>query len=390
MGTTLTSRQRLLTAIANEKPDVLPVTTHHVMPYYLERFQNNISIQEFFDKFGFDSIKWYVSQLPDTKKGEYTKDSNKKRGFLEMPVIVSDNWQVKEEQLPNDKYKTVKYTVVTPKKALTMILQSNEYTTWITEHIIKEDEDIEVIANYLPMPIGDVEGSKSALEEIGEKGILRTHIPSTIDMFGQPGCWQDACCMYGTEQLIMKTYDDPSWVHQLLKIIKGRKENYINTLSNTAYDIIELGGGDGCTSVISPSIFDDYVAPYDKSLIETAHKNGMKISYHLCGSKMALIDSIAHMGMDALETLTPVAMGGDADLRVIKEKLGDKMCLIGGFDQNNNFVSGTEEQTRQAVTKCFEEAGENGGYIIAPSDHFFDAKDELLYAFTQQAHSIKY
>ena len=386
----MTSRERMIAAITGKKPDVLPVTTHHVMPYFLKKKQNNISIPEFFQKFGFDAINWHVSQLPNLKNGEFKDASQSEKGFLESTRIMSGKWVIAQEEIPHETYATVKYTITTPEKKLSLILQSNEYTTWIIDHPIKEDNDIEILEKYMPMPVADIEGSLKARADIGDGGIVRTHIPTTIDMFGQPGVWQDACCMVGTENLIMKTYDDPDWVHRLLQVIQKRKIEYIKSLAGAAYDIIELGGGDGCTSVISPAIFDEFVAPYDKILIDEAHKAGQRITYHLCGSKMALIDSIAEMGMDALETLTPAAMGGDTNLRVIKEKIGKKMCLIGGFDQNNYFVGCDEQQTRDAVRKCFNEAGGEGGYMICPSDHFFDAEDKLLYAFVDEAHKLKY
>jgi uroporphyrinogen decarboxylase len=42
------------------------------------------------------------------------------------------------------------------------------------------------------------------------------------------------------------------------------------------------------------------------------------------------------------------------------------------------------------VRTCFEEAGGNGGYILAPSDHFFDAKLELIAAFADEARKCIY
>jgi uroporphyrinogen decarboxylase len=35
-----------------------------------------------------------------------------------------------------------------------------------------------------------------------------------------------------------------------------------------------LGGGDASTTVISPDIFNDFVAPYDSQLIAAAHEAG--------------------------------------------------------------------------------------------------------------------
>ena len=385
----MTARERMLKAIALEKPDVLPVTTHHVLPCFLERSEGGISKREFFERYGLDEIEWIAVQKPDEARGEACDPKQGELGFLELPVIISDEWRVSREELPG-KYQTVRCRVSTPKKELSMVLQSNAYTTWITEPIIKEKEDIDVLERYLPMPLMDVQASLDARERIGDRGIVRTHIPGAVDFYGQPGCWQDACTMYGPQKLILQTFDDPGWVHALLRMIQRRKKNYIASMKGAACDLVELGGGDGCTSVISPAIFDEFVAPYDKELIDAAHKSGQRIVYHLCGSKMALLESLAHMGMDALETLTPPAMGGDCRLREVKESLGDKMCLIGGFDQNYFFTEASEEETRAAVRKCFAEAGEGGGYILAPSDHFFEAKSGLLAAFAQEAHSMAY
>ena len=38
----MTSKQRFLAALDRKVPDHLPVTTHHVMPYYLDKYLNGI------------------------------------------------------------------------------------------------------------------------------------------------------------------------------------------------------------------------------------------------------------------------------------------------------------------------------------------------------------
>ena len=99
---------------------------------------------------------------------------------------------------------------------------------------------------------------------------------------------------------------------------------------------------------------------------------------------------IADMKPDAMETFTPPAMGGDVTLAEAKEKIGDRVCMIGGFDQFHFFKGCSELDTRQAVRRCFAGAGENGGYILSPSDHFFDAELPLLQAFADEAQSCVY
>ncbi|MDR1292357.1 MAG: hypothetical protein LBJ91_03040 [Clostridiales Family XIII bacterium] len=386
----MTSRERMLAALRNKKPDVLPVTTHHLMKSFLDMDQGGLTEREFFDKYGFDSIRWANGALPVASAGGYAHPSIKQSGYTDLPLVVSDAWSVSVEETDSVKYHTLRYTIETPRKTLDIELQSNEYTAWLTVHPVKEKSDIDLLADFLPDVVADHGVFETAKSEIGDRGIVRSHIPSTVDIYGQPGCWQDACCLVGTEQLIIESFDDPAWVHYLLGIIRDHKLTYIHSLLGAGCDIIELGGGDGCTSVISPKMFDEFVAPYDKELIDAAHTAGQRITYHLCGKFMPLLSSIRDMGPDALETLTPPGMGGDAEPSVVRDALGDRMCLIGGFDQNEYFMNSTPDETREAVAACFEGAASDGGYIIAPSDHFFHAKDELLRAFVTQAHAMEY
>ena len=105
---------------------------------------------------------------------------------------------------------------------------------------------------------------------------------------------------------------------------------------------------------------------------------------------MPILENIADMGVDAMETFTPVAMGADANLAEAKRRIGDRVCMIGGFDQGHYLYGCTEEETRREVRRCFEEAGEGGAFILSPSDHFFDADINLIRAFVDEAHHCTY
>lgn len=399
----MTSKQRLLAAIERKVPDRLPVTTHHVMTSFLEKYMQGIPIDEFFDYFGLDAILWTAPHAPDETRGEYydpnhqpneksTKYYHPKEGevgFIESRRISSDNWRIEWEEVPNPDFETVRYRFITPKGTLTTVLQSNEHTSWIAEHLIKEKKDIEIIGEHVTYPKCKVEAVNKTVEEFGERGIVRGHI-CVFDVYGQPGCWQDAACLAGIERLILETYDDPQWVHELLKILQKRKIVFIQSLKGAKYDILELGGGDASATVISPKLFNEFVAPYDSELIRTAHEAGQKIVYHTCGGMMPILEDVAAMNPDAMETFTPPDMGADVDLKEAKRRIGDNVCMVGGFDQFHFFLGCTPEETRAEVRRCFEEAGSNGGYILCPSDHFFDADPELLKAFAEEAHKCTY
>jgi uroporphyrinogen-III decarboxylase len=105
---------------------------------------------------------------------------------------------------------------------------------------------------------------------------------------------------------------------------------------------------------------------------------------------MPILENIAALNPDAMETFTPPAMGGDTDLREAKRRIGHRVCLIGGFDQFHFFKDCSPEETRREVRRCFEAAGQGGGYILCPSDHFFDADIELLEAYADEARKCVY
>ena len=385
----MTSKQRFLAALTGKIPDRLPVTTHHVMPYFLKTRMKGISDQEFFDRFGLDPIKWIVAHRPDPERKEYCDPNQTELDFLEAPRICSDSWQIQTQNLPDEEYEAVRYDFVTPQKTLSMMLKSNEYTTWVTDRLFKEKPDIDIFAKYATVTLCDVETVNKEVDSFGDRGLVRGTIPG-FDIYGQPGCWQDAAVLFGIEKLILETYDDPEWVHSFLGILLDRKKDFVQSMKGAKFDLIEHGGGDASSTVISPKIFEEFVAPYDAELIESAHLAGQKVVYHTCGGMMPILETIADMGPDAMETFTPAAMGGDVSLKEAKKRIGKRVCMIGGFDQFHFLKGCAPEETRKEVRRCFEDTGKGGGYILAPSDHFFDADTKLLKAYADEARKCKY
>jgi len=380
----MTSRDRLLTALARGVPDRLPVTTHHVMPSFLQA-RGFADDRAFFDAYGLDAIHWTT---PLTAPAGAGVDPELRPGS-ESWSLVSDDWRLERAELPHPDYKTRRYTFHTPGGALTMVLQDDGRTTWVAERLIKEKRDIDVMSAYAPVPHCDIAAVAGAADALSERGIVRGAVPG-FAVYGQPGCWQDAAVLYGIEPLIVETYDDPYWVVALLGILGDRKRAFLASTAGAPFDLIELGGGDASSTVISPKIFDRFVAPFDAPLVTAAHAAGQRVVYHTCGGMMPLLERIAALDVDAMETFTPKDMGGDAVLTEAKRRVGSRVCMIGGFDQFHYFVGCTPDDTRQAVRRAFDDAGGGGGFILAPSDHFFEADPALLRAFADEGRACAY
>ena len=385
----MTSRERFVAALERRVPDRLPVTTHHVMDFFLRTHMGGISSEEFFDAFGLDPIQWLAALKPDWARGHYYDPGQAEPGPREPRRVVSDDWRIESEEVPGEEYRTVRYSFVTPRKTLTTVLQSSEHTSWITERLVKDKSDIDVIGEFVTAPLCDVEEVNRRADAYGERGLTRGTV-ACFDVYGQPGCWQDAACLFGIEKLIMETFDDPGWVHAFLKILFERKKIHVRSMAGARFDLVEHGGGDASSTVISPKILDGFVAPYDAELIRIAHEAGQRVVYHTCGGMMPFLERIADMKPDAMETFTPPSMGGDTDLRDAKRRVGGRVCVIGGFDQFHFFTGCTPEETRREVRRAFEAAGPGGGFILSPSDHFFDADPELIRAYADEARKCVY
>lgn len=354
----------MMVALGREKPDRLPVTIHQWQPYHLNTFMKGMSDIEAFRATGLDAA---ITRSP-------------------MIYSESSNWKtIREER--GDEYNTIDFTITTPGGVLTYQKASDKYTTWITKHLIKNDEDIYGYRDYYPDVGLDKKALKDSYAELNDGGIQRIFLNGY-----QGGCWQDACELYGTEQLIYAVFDKPDWVHEFLGILLEKKTRFIyDHLKGAKIDLVETGGGASSSTVISPSIHREFCLPYDKALHDAIHEVGFPVVYHTCGGMMALLDIIPQNGCDVSETLSPPGVGGDiTDPTSVKNTLGREVALIGGMDQINILGGVPEEAIRSEVFRLFQGFGEGGGYILSACDHFWEVDPGSLKVFAEAGRECKY
>jgi uroporphyrinogen decarboxylase len=58
------------------------------------------------------------------------------------------------------------------------------------------------------------------------------------------------------------------------------------------------------------------------------------------------------------------------DLKVAKEKWGDRICLWGNIDLGHTLPYGTEAKVEAEVKQRIKDAGVGGGYICDPSNNW--------------------
>ena len=366
----MTSRERMLTALDNGRPDRLPCQVHGWMSYYLKTYLGGMDWYQANERFGLD-YAIYVSP-------EYRYSEN---DFA--------NWRVNRVTLGADEdgNHAWKETISTPKGDLHHAGAWNAFTAWETEYIIKDERDFEIWNEFRPVPTGvDLSPLHKAKEKLGDRGIIRSHPYSP----GQGSPWQSFCTLFDTERAIYLAMDNPDLLHHMLDEILKKTLKVTEMWQGTPADMVEIGGGAASSTVISPSMFEEFCLPYDAREVAAFHEVGLKVVTHLCGGVMPMLERVVKSGSDGLETMTPPAMGGDCDLREASVRVGDKLFFIGGFDQNAGFERGNPQRVREMVFECFEATRDHAGYIIAPSDHFFMGDPANLQAFADACKECRY
>lgn len=371
----MTSKERLMCAINLEKPDRLPVSIHQWQAYHLKEFLGGISDLEACRRFGFDAQIQLHQPMGQhfLSPDEIAKDNTET--WRDEPRIVSE--------APDDR--VVHHEITTPEGVLTYKTAGDRKTTWITEHLIKDDDDIALIEKYMPVPRLDVASANARYEEVGDAGILRGTVWGD-----QAGCWQHACCLSDINELIIKCYDDPDWVHSLLRILLEKKLRFVESMKGARFDLIETGGGAASSTVISPDFHERFCLAYDRPLHDALREAGYKVTYHTCGGTVGLEDLIVANGCDVSETCAPPSVGGNQEPWEFAEKIDGRIALIGGVDQFSVGTSGSKELIEQTVQTLFSTIGKDGGYICAYSDHFFDIPPEKLQWFVDAARECVY
>jgi len=371
----MTSKDRLLCALNGEKPDRLPVSVHQWQPYHLDEHLGGIGPLEAFERFGMDAQIQYFESMGQfwLIEADFAKFSTPE--WIDEAKIVSDD--------PENRI--VHHTIRTPEGTLTYKTAGDRKTTWITEYLVRRDDDIRLIRQYMPVPRLDLKPIEVLYDEIGDRGILRGFVWGD-----QVGPWQHACCLMDINELILRAIDQPDWVHDFLSILLEKKLRFIESMKGAKFDLVETGGGSASSTVISPSLHEEFCLPYDRRIHDALHGLGFKVTYHTCGGTLGIEEPIVANGCDASETLAPKSVGGNQEPWDFARKIAGRVARIGGVDQFHVVTEGTPETIRAMVHKLFETVGPDGGYILSLSDHFFETPPEKLQIYADAGRECVY
>jgi uroporphyrinogen decarboxylase len=207
------------------------------------------------------------------------------------------------------------------------------------------------------LPGRDADIRKAVAMENGDLAILG----------GVGGPLVTAWMLLGYERICYALYDEPELVTDVFKI----SNEYFKEAARLSVEAGCVGiwvsddYGDSCRGLISPAHFKKYILPYLNELVEYIDGLHVPVLLHSCGQVSAFLDDIAQTKVASIHPLQRTA---GMDLAAVKEKYGDRFCIIGNIDSSRTLPYGTLAEVAAEVKEAIDIAAPRGGYVLA-SDH---------------------
>jgi MtaA/CmuA family methyltransferase len=173
--------------------------------------------------------------------------------------------------------------------------------------------------------------------------------------------WVEGPCAEGADlrglnTLMLDFYDDPGFVRDLFAFVLEMELYFAREQVAAGAELI--GIGDAAASLDGPGIYDAFVWPYEKKMVEGLHALGVPVRLHICGNTRRILEGMGRLGCEIvdLDFLVPIVEARAA--------MGPDQILLGNLDPVRVLRDETPERVSEAVAECHRQAGDR--FIVGP------------------------
>jgi uroporphyrinogen-III decarboxylase len=361
----MTSRERMLAALACQPPDHTPCAFMMYKGLKNECRDYRHFLQAQLD-LGLDTVVELPPRPPVVVNDYYNLHG--------VPVSFSAEVNIQEWVSEDGKVLTKEYH--TPDGILRVEVKRSsdwpwgEHVPFLDDHIIpvmskpvvEETADLPALRHLLSSPnTQDIEAyqqeSLPYLDFACEKGLLVAGGWGVgADMVG----W-----LCGLTRMIVLSYRQKDFLHALLDLIGEWNRNRMQAMFTLPLDLyIRRAWYENC-DFWTPQAWREFLLPGLCREVELAHSAGVKFGYLLTSKAMPLIDGIIEAGVDVLVGVDP----REYDLAALKQKTSGRMCLWGGVNGHLTVEMGTPAEIKGEVEQAMETLAPGGGFILSPVDN---------------------
>lgn len=196
----------------------------------------------------------------------------------------------------------------------------------------------EMMAYPMEMPEnhrnGHLVAQAKALREENKYGIVARSVHSAS--FLELGCWLRGFMPFFCDM----AQNSPMATVLLDKVMEAQIAYYTDFLSQVGpyVDIVETSEdyGTQASMFVSPDTYRKLIQPRRMKINETIHKFApqAKILHHTCGAVRPLIPDLINTGIDILNPIQPNLAGMDP--AELKAEFGNQICFCGGIDMQTH------------------------------------------------------
>jgi hypothetical protein len=183
--------------------------------------------------------------------------------------------------------------------------------------------------------------------------------------FVGPGPWENSWQPMGFNRFVTLMRRDPDFVREVIGYYTALVVASIDSFCAAGARVLTIGEDLAYKSgpMVSPAMIEKFYGDAYRQITAAAHRHGAKIAIHCCGNTSDLLEMFIEWGFDGAHAFEPSA--GNT-LAAAREKVGDRLCLIGNIDITHTLVDGTREEVEAETLAAIRDA-EGGGFILTPA-----------------------
>ncbi len=241
--------------------------------------------------------------------------------------------------------------------------------------LINEPEDIDKLDLYDPFnPKECPMFTRGFVENISM--VART-MDEDFHILGMSwGPFTTAAFLRGAENIMMDINFEPDLVTKLVSKTANFCEEIQLRCIDAGATALWMSDPTASEDMISSEMYEKLAFAGTKQVCTSVkNKTKVPILVHMCGDTMETMKLLPDAGVECF------SCDVKNDLAVARKNIGKRMAIMGNIDPVKVLWQGTPESIRDAAFKCIEDAGQEGGFIIAPGcESPRDCSDENMIA----------
>jgi MtaA/CmuA family methyltransferase len=164
-----------------------------------------------------------------------------------------------------------------------------------------------------------------------------------------------AADLRGINALMLDFYDCPQFIKDLFDFVLELELRFAKAQVEAGAEMI--GIGDAAASLVGPKIYEEFVWPYEKKMVDGIRAMGARARLHICGNTRRLLSRMGELGCHVvdLDSLAPIQEG--------REKMGHDVVLLGNIDPVRELRDSNPAEVYAAIERCHRLAGDR--YIVS-------------------------